>query len=523
MNICDNMEDKIKQDLSIFNDDQREVYNSLVSAVLFKDGKRQILLNAAGGCGKTFVLNKLLETIAEKYKDQDEKKENKYSVMVLAPTHKAKSVIKNSFRIKKNKVVSFATVASFLGYTEDIDENGEKVVVYNFNPSNKANLVIIDECSMISSKQLELLNNINSIVIYSGDECQLNPVGEKISPVFSKKFDLKLTLTKNERADNKNVLEVIKDFRKNVYENRMSRASLTSEFQTDSKLVFKKNIYEAFENNEDSVVLTWTNSKASEYNNDIRERLFLKEGKTLDKYYKGECVTFNKYVNLDNCRFYTSTRVKLISVVNKDFYIKVPSCICKKLSDFGQIEKKIIESEEDTNFKYKYYDSDLSDNETKKAKKKYKYEDKQMVLEHEPNDDSPISKCSKCHTQSSRTEYKKVNLWRLEVLQDLYLYKFNSETDRSIVFNTLYKYRDRAKALKNKDLWAEYYNNLDILNAPLDYIYSLTIHKAQGSGYDRCFIDMTNVLYCKDESLKTRLAYTAVSRTSNKILIYKGS
>lgn len=501
----------IAEDLSGLNDDQKEAYIKLISAVQHKDGNRQILLNAPGGCGKTYILNRLLESLI--------KNNDQIKIAVLAPTHKAKKVIKNSFKIK-TKQMYFATIASFLGYTEKVDENGETQISYHFDTKKKSDLIIVDECSMISKVQSDLLNEINSIIIYSGDECQLNPVGEDLSAIFSKNFDIKLSLTKNERANSKNVVEMINSYRKNVYENRMSKISLNNEFIIDSKLMFKKHIYEAFENNRNAIVLAWTNSKVSEYNNDIRERLFLEEGEELDKYYEGECVMFSKYAVLDGIRFYTSDKVILKSVVKKDFYVRMPTCICNKLYSFGKLEKIIKESENSSD---ETSDSDAEDEGIQNKKKNfYKYEEEKLVLEDPLEKDTGVKKCTKCFTQASKVKYKKIKLWRLEIIDGVYAYKYDTDLDRSAVFNLLYKYKDRAKCLKIKDLWVEYYNDFETLNAPIDYTYSSTVHKAQGSGYENVFVDLSNMLLCKDEKQKTRLAYTAVSRTSDKILIYKG-
>ena len=74
---------------------------------------------------------------------------------------------------------------------------------------------------------------------------------------------------------------------------------------------------------------------------------------------------------------------------------------------------------------------------------------------------------------------------------------------------------------KNKFLWKEYYRLKEILDAPIEYSYAITVHKAQGSGYDNVFVDFDNINFCNNNMEKLRLLYTAVSRTKKKLYFIK--
>lgn len=91
--------------------------------------------------------------------------------------------------------VEFATIHSLLGLTAEIDNEGHET----FKPSKKYDkrasfaafdIVLIDEASMINAELWKLLQEAmaryTSVkIIFMGDNAQLPPVNEEISPVFS--------------------------------------------------------------------------------------------------------------------------------------------------------------------------------------------------------------------------------------------------------------------------------------------------------------------------------------------------
>ena len=72
--------------------------------------------------------------------------------------------------------------------------------------------------------------------------------------------------------------------------------------------------------------------------------------------------------------------------------------------------------------------------------------------------------------------------------------------------------------MKDKKLWAEYYDFLSKYDSFLRYNYSSTIHKSQGDEWDYVFLDRRNLIECvKDPLLKLTAYYTAVSRMKNNV------
>ena len=75
------------------NKDQQEALKKLVNFlnhILLYDTHSYFLLNGAGGCGKTYTISKFLQLVKNDYP------EIKYKI--LAPTHKACGVLKNSLK-----------------------------------------------------------------------------------------------------------------------------------------------------------------------------------------------------------------------------------------------------------------------------------------------------------------------------------------------------------------------------------------------------------------------------------------
>ena len=125
---------------------------------------------------------------------------------MAATTNKAVSVLQNMFG-NQFEHVDFKTIHKLCKIKRQISTYGD--VIFNLNenpddPSKKKNvysydIIIIDECSMISKKILSILTSlsqrIKGKIIFIGDKYQLPPVNEPISDVFDLPVK-KMNLTK---------------------------------------------------------------------------------------------------------------------------------------------------------------------------------------------------------------------------------------------------------------------------------------------------------------------------------------
>jgi exodeoxyribonuclease-5 len=144
-----------------------------------EDKQPEFLLQGKGGTGKTTIIKKILEDAAKK----------RMRVLAVAPTHKAKKVLGKSMTGVKT-----ATLASALAIK--LDETTGKFLPDQYArdrnrvPVKNADLIIIDESSMISDKLLDELREMaerGTKIIFMGDRAQLPPVGQETD---SKVFDV---------------------------------------------------------------------------------------------------------------------------------------------------------------------------------------------------------------------------------------------------------------------------------------------------------------------------------------------
>lgn len=470
------------------NKEQSEAYKELIKfanlLILNKEHSLSsyvmyFMLNGPGGSGKTFLLSLLLSSLKEI---------KGLTYRVLAPTHKACNVIRSSL-----ENVDVNTLAKFLGYKEDIDDNGQKVITYEWFDRPKCvkeDLLIIDECSMIDKKQLEVLVRTNINIIFVGDMCQINPVDEDLSEVFKLKFYGQGTLIKNERIKDQKLAKIILDYRESVELNYIQKKCITNEHCLNSREIFDSVLIDSVRNDEDTVYIAYTNSQVIKYNKLIRSSLF---GTNSLEYTLGEKLIFTTYYNSQAGKFYTSQKVKISGVCKKWFNIYNPRCICSK--------KGFLEEWSEQNGKKPKHPQWMQEKDCEQFK---------------------IEKCDKCKTPTSMTSHKRFEFWCMsfeDIDSEFVFYK--PVCGMKDLYPIIYKYRDRAKISKNKLRWKEFYNIQDTLNTPVEYSYAITTHKAQGSGYSKVFVDMENIFFCKKESEKLRLAYTAISRAQNCVYFFK--
>jgi superfamily I DNA/RNA helicase len=81
------------------------------------------------------------------------------------------------------------------------------------------------------------------------------------------------------------------------------------------------------------------------------------------------------------------------------------------------------------------------------------------------------------------------------------------------------EWNDLLKKLKALQDWKAYYRVkegfVDIRSSE-----ACTVHCSQGSTYDYVFIDLNDIMTCRQISVKTRLLYVAVSRARKGVYIY---
>ena len=454
--------------------------------------------------------------------------------------------------------IEFITIHKLLKFKTDYSLEGE--LIFTRNIANKSliyeyDVIVIDECSMISINIIEDIidiieksksKNVFSKIIFSGDPAQLPPVNEYNSIIFVKnqeEYNLEKYISKTNSLINSvsDYKDTLNDKRLNIIDKIIKMKKFTLKNIVRSKLDnvkdlslkirkwinsnkipnlfdinnkngvyfyqfnekinsnwFKKFIYYQ-KKNVCSIILTWTNEQSNIYNKTIRNILFNKN--EIKKFMKDDLLMLTDYYSLDlsdnplDNTFYTSDQVIVHETEVTNY----------KLSNFSFNTNKSIQS-------LKFY---------------IKIET--LTLEFVSNLNKFINEFNfKCWNLCVKKigNDDKFNLIR--VVHEEYIEKFkifkNNVSNSIIEFsnNIIRKYSDCDKSLKKfiiKPLWKQWHSILINPFANVNYGYSISCHKSQGSNFYNVFVDMDDILKNNRENEYKKCIYTAITRTINEVHI----
>ncbi len=527
-------------------EDQIRVYDELINFV--KNPKEnEIILIGYAGTGKTTLVTKFINNIV---KDKLCKK-----ITIAAPTHKAVNIAKSKLfdniedyeQLSKN--INIMTVHRLLNYQSYIDSSsGEKYFAKSKVDPNWSiyDLIVVDECSMLSnqiitdiSDQIANPANTKIKVIYVGDPAQLPPVNQSDSKIFAKNIK-KLSLEKIIRTKNKKIMNLSNDHRKwifskknedipNVFKYQSEKVKLysiqgkqTTEWLNNFVSVINNdNNIESYDNN---IILTWTNKKCNTYNQYVRQKIFNK--KELEHFEIGEILIFNdfyryedkKEIEIDEIKdkkdadnvskkkyisFYTSEQVKLTNLVKIKFTMgKIKSknniILTKELNE--KFTKRIEQINSLIDIELDAYEleikrmSDIKENEITAST--------HTVYSIHPDSEKEFNQIQDGFDtiilKLRRDCYKLIEKMKKE--DNMVKCNLQAEVDKMI--NKLYK--DWQSTVVEKF-------------AELNYGYSITVHKSQGSTFKNVFIDISDILENNNIEETSKCLYTAITRSSNKL------
>ncbi len=266
--------------------DQRSCADAL--EVFFKDreGYPVFILKGYAGTGKTSLLGAVVKTL----------KSFSINTRLLAPTGKAAKIL------SQNSEEQAFTIHKLIYRRKDkSDVYGNLELAPNLQPNT---IFIVDEASMIGDFTANSDGNINSRnlledlieYVYGGKNCklillgdvgQLPPVGSTESPALSSDY-LKVHFSKLtlHQASLKEVLrqstesEILRNATK--LRNQSSDELPTLEVRSKGDLILlngeelQDQLESSFSNfgNDDTILITRSNKRANEYNNQIRARIF---------------------------------------------------------------------------------------------------------------------------------------------------------------------------------------------------------------------------------------------------------
>lgn len=432
----------------------------------WKSDTIECTLKGHAGTGKTYLLKKFIEVVVNK------------TFTITAPTHKALRVMESHLGIKG------VTLQSLHGLKPDVDMVGFDIDDLKFNAIGRPkmdnySLVIIDESSMINTPLFNLnrerATNQRVKILYVGDALQLPPVKERESKVFTD-VPLIVELTQIIRQKDSNPLLILFDLLRNDIVNNTSTC------------------LSYIANNPSNII-----------NGEGYKMVNINEYKTLIlDYFRNE-------------EFYT----------NIDF-VRATGFTNKAISDWNHY---IRENIFDTCGESIIIDDLIT------AYTTLVEEDNSVVITN--SEDYTISQIRKY-----RNEYR-LDVYCIELkcastgklTKVLQILDHSEPSNIQHYMDLLTELRERAIQVGGKKGWFPYYKfkntilsmvNVEVgrkhLSRELDYGYSLTVHKLQGSTFKNIFIDGNDICnpiskwgkpYPTELNLRNRLLYVALSRATN--------
>jgi len=263
---------------------QREKFREILNFI--RQGEKRILLKGSAGVGKTWLVHTLVDHLSHQVKPK--------RIMCSAPTHKALSVIRSKVIVDE---VKFTTVHSALHYRSSTDRNtGKRVFSSQPNPKwpplNHIDYWVIDEASMVDLEMLQTIrehaNNQNTIVIFVGDDKQLNPVDEEDSCVFHQDY-AEVELTEIIRQGEGNPIITLSRNMSKIWEKKDNLIGGTGYLHSQN---LAKVIEELARINgtDEFKYLAWTNREVDKINTLVRRRIY---GDNPAKVELGETIVFD--------------------------------------------------------------------------------------------------------------------------------------------------------------------------------------------------------------------------------------
>lgn len=560
---------KYKIELTI---EQKKINNELIKFVKSKSEK-EILLVGYAGTGKTTLMAKFINDLVE----------NKICkrIVMAAPTHKAVNIAKSKLFPDSekdygelNKIINIMTIHRLLNYQSYIGSEGEKFFAKGKVEPNWSiyNLIVVDECSMLSNQIINDIKELNSKetniglkIIYMGDPAQLPPVNQKESKIFSSNIKT-LTLSKIIRTSNNNIMELSNSHRKWIFSKKDDDIPHIAKFEsTDIKLFsfqnketkkwldsyvellkFSNNKIEPntgltptstslqidlinndikmIDNHNNNIILTWTNKKSNIYNQYIREKIFNK--KNLAKWEIGEILIFNdfhrKNINNPNNPNILDDLIKQDKVETVSFYTSEQV----KLIKINKIKYKFKQ------LKFKLC-TDLTPELNNKFKKYYKKINKLIYDEQFDVHEMTVQKIIDLMNDKN-TLIPEYNILSLYSSEEMVYNKIIEEIEKNILVlkSTCYelinnlsidnmKKCDLQHGVEKKinKLFKEYQTNIIDCFAKLNYGYCITVHKAQGSTFKCVFSDINDILNNNNIDEASKCLYSCITRSSESLYL----
>jgi tRNA A37 threonylcarbamoyladenosine biosynthesis protein TsaE len=482
------------QHINLTND-QRYALEKL-HAFLVSD-ERVFILQGYAGSGKTTLLKCFVEYL------QSLKKQ----YQLMAPTGRAAKVI----REKTNKeattihrgIYNFERLETIEAENEILEEQSYHYVFPINEISGDQNIIIIDEASMVSSKESKhelftfgtgyLLNDLltyakistsNNKLIFVGDPAQLPPVGDNKSlaldpDYFNRDLNLRTITAKLSEVVRQSDNLILKNAEK-IRNLIFSETRNELKFSFDSESFVQSNPNDFFEQFVTSfpvpkvgegIIIAYSNGQCYQNNIAIREKLFPNQKDLLP----GDIILINNNnYHTYGTELFNGDLAQVVDVNSETITQSAPVVIAKN----GKKERVVI------SLRFKWI---------------------KIRVPHFSEDISCL-----IHYDLLNSVNRDLSIDEMKAVYINFLIRFNEEQNKR-KDRGLQVYKIGSEEFKNSLKADPFFNALKI-----KYGYSITCHKSQGGEWEKVFIDYSGRVSLKTEPLKW--CYTATTRARNSVI-----
>lgn len=450
---------------------------------LILTGHKRIVLKGSAGVGKTYMTNeiiKVLKTTLYQYG----------AVYVTAPTHKALDVLRT--KIEAKDYIHFQTIHSALSLKAIRDfKTGKQTFIQKINPRfppfRAAQVVILDECSMIGWELQKYIDGFPDLLfVYIGDHKQLNPIGEIDSaPFLGQPIDwewikdkdgnditgkpiewvpypsIELTEIIRQGAGNP-IIELSRNLNQITSKKDNLINSLGYVFDNNRSYIVDK--LAEVNGTDDLKYIAWSNNDTNLINADVRKKIY----GLPRKIELGESIV----LNAPHRRYKNNEEIKIKTLEIDTRVFGIPSGDSMYNSDDILVPKRSNIPIETISLKvYSInHTNAIDDLEEEEDDKKDKGG---VVILHEDN-----------HEQMTN------------IIKNL-----------------------KGKVALGEIQWPDYYKFIEQF-ADYTYNHAITCHKSQGSTFQTTIMNVGNMLFNKNKPELEKLLYTGVTRAAKTLVLY---
>ena len=488
----------------VLNPGQQKAHDWLVDFILNpKHEFNKVLLDAHAGYGKTFLVNRAIETVRQRNRQ--------IAFGMTAPTHKAVRQLKKHSELKGE--LDFGTIHRYLVLKEvqkvDPKDSRKMYIAYepDFNPDrikpiDEIDVLILDETSMLGENLYEYIEDYargrgNSLkIIFLGDSLQIPPVrgkNEPYDPLSSMAIPFSeaqrssrriahLTLDEPVRQSVDNPIFAYATALREQYKNQAISHTFSL---VDGKgvepvprnraaldLLFTKYFCTPeFHEDPDYVkVVAWRNDSVNYFNDMIRKLMYQQE--TLPRIVMGEKLVLNKPI---------IRKKKVILASNEEL----------EVTSISELTVPV----------------------------KYKLIERPNAMQQAASDgvhNTGIKQCEemfKIYRCGVVTAEK--NLFMIDVLHEDDMQRFEDLRKELEV-----KAKKTPDMFDRKEMWKQFFA-LDEPFANVNYNYAISCHKSQGSTYNYCISMEWDIDQNWMIEERNRIKYVAATRAKFKLFIVK--